>query len=129
MAGWQSEDDELFLNDLPEEEAPEVEEPVAQLQFLEEAPPQLVQRIGNDRLAAPTLDQFAKAALFAARAAQISLGDQIRIPKEAYRGIIDLVEIVQLEMNRGVFPLKIIRTFADGTYEEWSVYEFDLIIE
>jgi DNA-directed RNA polymerase subunit K/omega len=123
---WQAEDDELFPD--PEvEEVPEIEEPVGELQFLEEAPPQLVQRIGDDRLAAPILDQFAKTALIAARAAQISLGDRIRFPPPY--NTIEPGELARQELARGIFPLKIIRTFADGTYEEWLVEEFDLIIE
>ena len=125
---WLSEDDELFPDVLEEEEVPELDEPVADLEFLEEAPPELRQRVGDERLSAPNLSHFDKAALIGARAKQISLRAPIQIPLELRvdskgKPIIDPGEIARLELKHGVFPLKIIRIFADGTYEEWSVDE------
>src|SRR3990170_35493 len=108
---WLSEDDELFPDVPEEEEVPELEEPAADLEFLEEAPPQLRRRVGDERLSAPNLSHFDKAALIGARAKQISLRAPIQIPLELRvdskgKPIIDPGEIARLELKHGVFPLK-----------------------
>jgi DNA-directed RNA polymerase subunit K/omega len=127
---WAPEGDELFDEDIEIEEPlpPPEDEPTSELQFMEEPPPNLTQRFGADRQAPPILDQYSKTALIATRARQLASGDRPRIPdRDIKTG--ELSEIARLELERGVLPLKIIRSFSDGTYEEWSISEFEQIAE
>lgn len=80
-------------------------------------------REGDDRLGKPFLGKLAKARLIAARAGQLQIGAPPLIPRERLRSN-ELQEIALQEFDERVIPIKIIRKFADGTYEVWSIKDF-----
>jgi DNA-directed RNA polymerase subunit K/omega len=86
-------------------------------------------REGLDILGKPVLDIFARTKLIVARSAQLQLGVQPLIPRERLYSN-ELQEIAIQELNaaiRGeiIFPIKIRRNYADGTYEIWTVADFN----
>lgn len=118
---WNPEDDELFDEQEPEpEELPDLDDPGAEFEFTDETPVELVKRIGDERVGIPTLSITDFTALIAQRAKQLAMGDP---PLISPLPSTEFGAIAQAEFERGVFPLKIIRKFSDGSYEEWSVYE------
>jgi DNA-directed RNA polymerase subunit K/omega len=80
-------------------------------------------REGVDRISKPFLGKLAKARLIAARSEQLQLGAPPVIPPNRLRSS-ELQEIALQEFDERVIPIKIIRKFADGTYEIWSINDF-----
>lgn len=89
-------------------------------------------REGADKLGKPFLGKLDKARLIAARSGQLQLGAPPLIPCNKLNSI-ELQEIATQEFNEAVkrniiFPLKIVRQFPDGTYEEWKVSDFKYFV-
>lgn len=108
---------------------PEIEQPEFEEFFQGNQPVQNRKREGADRLGKPVLDQFAKTKLIVARSAQLQLGVQPLIPRERLFSN-ELQEIAIQELNAAIrreiiFPIRIKRNFADGTYEIWTVTDFN----
>jgi DNA-directed RNA polymerase subunit K/omega len=123
-----------FEVDIEEEEATE-ETPEIDLPTLEDIFPTDTtdvnlgqRREGSERISKPFLGKLAKARLIAARAGQLQLGAPPMIPRDQLWSY-ELQDIAQQEFEAAAnkqieFPIKIVRKFADGTYEVWKVSEF-----
>ena len=68
----------------------------------------------------PYLSKYELASLFAERAVEIANGDPITIKNP---DTINPIEIAKLEYYAGKSPKKIVRKWADGTVEVWSLNE------
>lgn len=85
-------------------------------------------REGSERISKPILKKLAISRLLSARSGQLQLGAPSLIPIHLLNSS-ELHEIAIQEFNEAVkgnliFPIKIVRKFADGTYEVWRVGEF-----
>lgn len=120
----QEEDDVFEL--IPEIEQPEFEE------IFQRDSNQINQgrrREGPNRLGRPVLDLFARTKLIVARSAQLQLGVKPLIAPERLYST-EIQEIAIQELNAAIngeiiFPIKIKRKYADGTYEVWTVTDFN----
>lgn len=88
--------------------------------------------INLPKLGQPFLGKLAKARLIAARSGQLQLGSPPLIPINQLYSF-ELHEIAIQEFNEAVegriiFPIKIIRKFADGTYEVWRISDFEYFV-
>jgi len=119
-------EDEYIAEDIPELEQPEFEEI-----FQNDA--NLVnrgrRREGADKLGKPVLDHFARTKLIVARSLQLQLGVERLIPDERLFSN-ELQEIATQELNAAIngeviFPIRIRRNYSDGTYEIWTVNDFN----
>jgi DNA-directed RNA polymerase subunit K/omega len=89
-------------------------------------------REGTDRIGKPFLGKLAKARLIAARSGQLQLGAPPLIFRDQLRSS-ELNEIALQEFDEAVagnlvFPIKIIRKYADGTYEIWRISDFKYFV-
>jgi len=122
-------DDPDFEDEMePLEEVPEIEQPEFEEVFQSEIAGigNLRRREGADRISQPILGKLAKARLISARSKQLELGAPPAIPRTRLRSG-ELQEIAKQELEERVLPIKIIRKFADGTYEVWTLTDFRFI--
>lgn len=117
-------DEEDVFEDTPEIEQPEFEE-IFQSDVNEGNLGR--RREGAERLGKPFLGKLAKARMIAARTAQLQLGAPPLISRERLRSS-ELQEIAIQEFDERVIPIKIVRKFADGTYEVWNINEFKYFV-
>lgn len=117
-----NEEDEEAFGETPEIEQPEFEEIFQSETDLSNAR----RREGNDRISKPFLGKLAKARLIAARSRQIQIGAPLVIPVERLKSR-NSQDIAKQELQERVIPIKIIRRFADGTYEVWNIKDFKWI--
>lgn len=115
------EEEEEVLGEPPELEQPEFEEvfqgEVGELSHM---------RKREERLSKPVLGQLAKTRLISARAAQLQSGALSKIPMEQLKSR-ELQKIARQELEEKVIPIKIVRTFPDGSYEVWEITDFKYI--
>lgn len=80
----------------------------------------------EERLSKPILGQLEKTRLISARAARLQEGYLSKIPIERLKSR-ELQKIARQELEEKVIPIKIIRTFPDGSYEVWEITDFKYI--
>lgn len=85
------------------------------------------ERTGAERISKPTLGKLAKARLIAARAGQLELGATPAIPTSRLRSY-EPQRIARQELETKVIPIRIVRKFADGTFEVWTIQDFKYIV-
>jgi DNA-directed RNA polymerase subunit K/omega len=119
--GMDEEEEEAFEKTPDIDEPPPVMEDIYQGNINENTLGRL--REGNERIGKPVLGKYAKARLIAARAAQLQLGVESIIPQDRLRSS-ELEEIAIQEFDERVIPIKIIRKYADNTYEIWTIKDF-----
>jgi len=83
----------------------------------------LKERTGDERKSKPVIGRLAKSKLISARSKQLFLGAPSTISTELLKSG-DALKIATQEFDERVLPIKIIRTFDDGTYEKWTLKEF-----
>lgn len=118
-------EEENAFDEIPEFEQPEFEDIFVSSNIDESDMGR--RREGNDRIGKPFLGKLAKARLIAARAGQLQLGSPPKIPLSRLRSG-EIQEIAEQEFDEKVIPIKIVRRFADGTYEVWEVKDFQYIV-
>jgi len=116
--------DDDFDEPTPEIEMPDVEE-IFQSDTSMFMPSK--ERLGAERLGLPVLNKQAKARLIAARSKQLELGAKSTIPSARLKSM-NLEKIALQEIDERVIPIKIVRKYADGTYEVWTIKDFKYII-
>lgn len=111
------------------EETPDIEQPEFEDIFQSEVSENNLgrKREGADRISKPFLGKLAKSRLIAARSGQLQLGALSIIPRERLRSS-EIQEIAIQEFDERVIPIKIVRKFADGTYEVWNISDFKYFV-
>ena len=85
----------------------------------------LLERTGDDRITAPIITSFEKAAILGQRTEDLQKGvDTPKIPLSVIvRENLDAKDIALLEYRQGKIPIIIKRNTQDGYFERWSVEE------
>jgi DNA-directed RNA polymerase subunit K/omega len=83
-------------------------------------PPSIVKKERTKRSTRPVLTYYERVKVLSVRAAQISVGAKVFVSGVENRSPL---EIAELELQQGLIPFVVIRSFPDNTYERWKVAE------
>lgn len=87
-----------------------------------QVPPRAIEK--NERKTLPYMTKFERARVLGTRAQQLSLGAPTTLQRTEKGGHLDSILLAEMEINRGVVPIIVRRYLSDGTYEDWSINEF-----
>lgn len=88
-----------------------------------------VEREREIKTTLPVMSIYEKINIISKRIQQIDNGYKTTMPEEVRRlNLSKSMDIAELEFNnKKLPPLFIIRNFPDGSYEKWSIEEFEII--
>ncbi|TNJ29505.1 DNA-directed RNA polymerase II RPB6 [Giardia muris] len=84
-------------------------------------------RPADVRRTPPYLTRYEQARVLGARAYQLSMGAATTLTSVEKGGHLDPLVLARRELDNGDIPIIIRRYLPDGTYEDWSVPELQVI--